>query len=105
MPESTCLHIQDRGSGSIRVVEFPWISVRIGAAGFCEVRSRRRRFTRPSMSVTRRRTKWQLLPLDSRGLLLVRDEPVHIACSLPFDLPFQIGSGVPDVATDPVSES
>ena len=38
MPESTCLHIQDRESGPIRVVELPWISVRIGRAAFCEVR-------------------------------------------------------------------
>ena len=30
MPESICLHIQDRESGPIRVVEIPWISVRIG---------------------------------------------------------------------------
>ena len=38
MPESTCLHIQDRESGPIRVVELPWISVRIGRAAHCEVR-------------------------------------------------------------------
>ena len=38
MPESTCLHIQDRESGPIRVVELPWISVRIGRAAYCEVR-------------------------------------------------------------------
>ena len=38
MPESTCLHIQDRESGPIRVVEIPWISVRIGRAAYCEVR-------------------------------------------------------------------
>ena len=38
MPESTCLHIQDHESGPIRVVDIPWISVRIGRAAFCEVR-------------------------------------------------------------------
>ena len=38
MPESTCLHIQDRESAPIRVVEIPWISVRIGRAVYCEVR-------------------------------------------------------------------
>lgn len=38
MPEAICLHIQDRESGPIRVVEIPWISVRIGCAAFCEVR-------------------------------------------------------------------
>src|SRR5271166_3686000 len=37
MPESTCLHIQGRESGPIRVVELPWISVRIGRAAYCEV--------------------------------------------------------------------
>ena len=38
MPETTCLHIQDHESGPIRVVDIPWISVRIGRAAFCEVR-------------------------------------------------------------------
>ena len=38
MAESTWLHIQDRESGPIRVVESPWISVRIGRAAHCEVR-------------------------------------------------------------------
>ena len=38
MPESTCLHIQDRPSGPIRVVEIPWLTVRIGRASYCEVR-------------------------------------------------------------------
>ena len=38
MTESTWLHIQDRESGPIRVVELPWISVRIGRAAHCEVR-------------------------------------------------------------------
>ena len=51
MPESTCLHIQDRESGPIRVVELPWISVRIGRAAYCEVRlpdvGRRRRSLPP----------------------------------------------------------
>ncbi len=38
MTKSTCLHIQDHESGPIRVVELPWISVRIGRAAHCEVR-------------------------------------------------------------------
>ena len=38
MPESTCLHIQDHETGPIRVVDIPWISVRIGRAAYCEVR-------------------------------------------------------------------
>ena len=38
MPDTSCLHIQDLGTGPIRVVDIPWISVRIGRAAYCEVR-------------------------------------------------------------------
>ena len=58
MTESICLHIQDRDSGPIRVVELPWISVRIGRAAHCEVR-----LTEPDLPE-------EALPLAAQGAVV-----------------------------------
>ena len=62
MTESTCLHIQDHESGPIRVVELPWISVRIGRALHCEVRLTNHDFPEEICRLQRRGRSWRLLP-------------------------------------------
>ncbi len=92
MPESTCLHIQDRTSGPIRVVEIPWISARIGSAGYCEVRLVDLELAAEACRIQRRGRTWHLLPLGPRGSVSLHDQPVQGSCPLPFDTPFRIGA-------------
>ena len=92
MPESTCLHIQDRDSGPIRVVEIPWISVRIGRAAYCEVRLADRDVAEEACRLQRRGRTWHLVPLGPKGSILVQDRPIEGPYPLPFDVPFRIGS-------------
>ena len=66
MTESTCLHIQDRESGPIRVVELPWISVRIGRAAHCEVRLTEHELPDEVCRLQRRGQSWRLLPGRTR---------------------------------------
>ena len=92
MPESTCLHIQDRESGPIRVVEIPCISVRIGCAAFCEVRLTDRDLAEEACKLQRRGRTWHLIPLGPKGSVLVQDRPIEGPCPLPFEVPFRVGS-------------
>ncbi len=92
MPESICLHIQDRESGPIRVVEIPWISVRIGCAAYCEVRLADLELAEEACRLQRRGRTWHLVPLGPKGSILVQDRPVEGPYPLPFDVPFRIGS-------------
>ncbi len=105
MPESTCLHIQDRESGPIRVVELPWISVRIGRAAFCEVRLADQDLTAETCRLTRRGRNWNLVPIGSQSLVMLEGRTVKGPCPLPFNVPFRVGSYCltlrQDVAADP----
>ncbi|MGO8900357.1 MAG: hypothetical protein ACLQU5_18710 [Isosphaeraceae bacterium] len=92
MPESICLHIQDRESGPIRVVEIPWISVRIGCAAYCEVRLADLELAEEACRLQRRGRTWHLLPLGPKGSILVQDRPIEGPYPLPYDVPFHIGS-------------
>ena len=84
MPESTCLHIQDRESGPIRVVELPWISVRIGRAAYCEVRlpddQRRRGSLPPHAQGTRPGAS---IPAAGPGLILFEGRPLRAPVPCP----------------------
>jgi hypothetical protein len=92
MPESTCLHIQDRESGPIRVVELHWISVRIGRAAFCEVHLPDDRLADEACRLTRKGRTWSLIPSSSgRGPVLIEGRPLNGPCRLPFDVPFRLG--------------
>ena len=92
MPESTCLHIQDRESGPIRVVELPWISVRIGRAAYCEVR-----LTEHDLADEACRLVSQGAVVASRARrerespIMLEGRPVDGSCPLPFDVPFRVG--------------
>ncbi len=92
MPESICLHIQDRESGPIRVVEIPWISVRIGCAAYCEVRLADLALAEEACRLQRRGRTWHLVPLGPKGSILVQARPIEGPCPLPFDVPFHVGS-------------
>src|SRR5437660_479160 len=92
MPESTCLHIQDRESGPIRVVELNWISVRIGRAAYCEVRLPGAEHDEEVCRLTRRGRTWSLIPSSGAGLILIEGRPVSGPCPLPFDVPFRLGT-------------
>ncbi len=91
MPESTCLHIQDQESGPIRVVDIPWISVRIGRAAFCEVRLTSDELADEACRLYRRGRSWHLVPVGAKGEILVEGRSVSASCPLPFDVPFQVG--------------
>ena len=92
MPESTCLHIQGRESGPIRVVELPWISVRIGRAAYCEVQLAEYDLADEACRLQRRGRFWHLVPVATRSLVLLEGRPVDGPCQLPFDMPFYIGT-------------
>ena len=92
MPESTCLHIQDRHSGPIRVVEIPWMTVRIGRAAYCEVRLTEAGLADEVCRLQRRGRSWNLVPLSLKGgPILVQDRSIEGPHPLPFDVPFRIG--------------
>jgi hypothetical protein len=91
MPESTCLHIQDRESGPIRVVELPWISVRIGRAAYCEVRLPDAQVAEEACRLTRRGRTWSLIPSTAQLPILFEGQPLDRPCPLPFDVPFRMG--------------
>jgi tetratricopeptide (TPR) repeat protein len=92
MPESVCLHIQDRESGPIRVVDIPWISVRIGRASFCEVRLADYDLAEEVCRLYRRGRAWQLVPKDGRTEISLEGQRVDRLCALPFDVPFCVGT-------------
>lgn len=93
MPESTCLHIQDRPAGPIRVVEIPWMTVRIGRAAYCEVRLTEAGLADEVCRLQRRGRTWNLVPLSLKGgPILVQDLSVAGPHPLPFDVPFRIGT-------------
>jgi tetratricopeptide (TPR) repeat protein len=91
MPESTCLHIQDHESGPIRVVDIPWISVRIGRAAFCEVRLSSDNLADEACRLYRRGRSWHLVPVGDKGKILVDGRSVTAMCALPFDVTFRVG--------------
>ena len=91
MPESTCLHIQDHESGPIRVVDIPWISVRIGRAAFCEVRLTSDDLADEACRLYRRGRSWHLVPVGGKSKILVDGRSVDASCPLPFDVPFRVG--------------
>jgi hypothetical protein len=91
MPESICLHIQGRESGPIRVVELPWISVRIGRAAYCEVQLAEFDLADEACRLQLRGRSWHLVPVAARSLVSLEGQPVVSACPLPFDVPFTIG--------------
>ncbi len=91
MTESTCLHIQDRESGPIRVLELPWISVRIGRAAHCEVRLTDPDLPEEICRLQRRGLSWRLLPARSDYPILLNGQRVGGVCLLPFNIPFRAG--------------
>jgi tetratricopeptide (TPR) repeat protein len=91
MAETTCLHVQDRESGPIRVVEIPWVSVRIGGAAHCEVRLAERDLAEEVCRLYRRSGAWHLLPVVTGCAILLDGQPVTALCPLPFDVPFRVG--------------
>jgi hypothetical protein len=91
MAEPTCLHVQDRESGPIRVVEIPWVSVRIGQAAHCEVQLTEHDVDDVVCRLYRRSGTWHLLPAETRQPILLDGKPVTELCPLPFDVPFRFG--------------
>ena len=93
MPESTCLHIQGRESGPIRVVELPWISVRIGRAVFCEVQLPEYDLADEALTAIQHRGRfWHLVPVGLPSPVLVEGRPIDGPFQLSFDVPFSIGA-------------
>jgi len=92
MPESTSLHIQDRESSQIRVVEIPWIVVRVGRATYCEVRVPDGDLAEEACRLQRAGRGWHLIPLGPAGSILLQERPVDGPHPLPFDVPFRVGS-------------
>ncbi len=91
MTKSTCLHIQDRESGPIRVVELPWISVRIGRAAYCEVRLAGLDLPDEVCRLQRRGLTWRLLPTGSDCPVFMSGRRLGGVCTLPFNVPFRAG--------------
>ena len=92
MAESTCLHIQDRESGPIRVVELPGISVRIGRAPHCEIQLTELGRAEEVCRLLRRGRSWQLVPNGKGSPIRLEGRSLSGCCLLPFDVPFFVGS-------------
>ncbi len=92
MTQSTCLHIQDRESGPIRVVELPGISVRIGRAPHCEIQLTELGRAEEVCRLLRRGRSWQLVPNGKGGPIRLEGRSLSGCCLLPFDVPFFVGS-------------
>ena len=92
MPKSTSLHIQDQESSQIRVVEIPWITVRVGRAAYCEVRLPDGDVAEEACRLQRRGQGWHLIPLGPAGSIMLQGRPVDGPQPLPFDVPFCVGS-------------
>src|SRR5262249_18449544 len=97
-----------RESGPIRVVELPWISVRIGRAAYCEVRLPDTQIAEEACRLTRKGRTWNLIPSSVAGPILLEGRPLNGPCSLPFDVPFRLGASCLTlrhaVAADPDGE-
>ena len=91
MTESTCLHIQDRESGPIRVVELPWISVRIGRATYCEVRLAGPDLPDEVCRLQHRGLTWRLLSVGGDCPVFMNGQRLGGVCVLPFNVPFRAG--------------
>jgi hypothetical protein len=91
MPNSTCLHVRERESGPIRVVEIPWVSVRIGRASYCEVRLADVDLPPEVCRLRRRGGSWQLVPLAAKTWVQVDGRPVESPCPVLYGAPFFVG--------------
>src|SRR5262249_12702691 len=91
MPESTCLHIQDRESGPIRVVELPWIAARAGGAARCEARLPDADVADEACRLPGRGRTWSLVPASGSSAIVFEGRPLDGPCPLPFDVPFRMG--------------
>ena len=91
MPESTCLHIQDRESGPIRVVEIPWISVRIGRAAYCEVRLPGTTWPTKPAACSAGGGPGTSCPARPTSPIFLEGRRLNGSCLLPFDVPFRVG--------------
>ena len=91
MTESTCLHIQDRESGPIRVVELAWMSVRIGRAPYCEVRLTGPDVPAELCRLQRRGQSWRILPSSSASPVLLEGRRLGSPCVVPFGIAFRAG--------------
>jgi tetratricopeptide (TPR) repeat protein len=99
MPESTCLYIQEHESGPIRVVDIPWISVRIGRAAFCEVRLMSDDLADVACRLYRRGRSWHLVP-GAGSQISLHGRAIDASCPLPFDAPLKIGNYCLTLRTD-----
>jgi hypothetical protein len=104
MAKSTCLHIQDRESGPIRVVAIPWISIRVGRAAYCEVRLPDNDLPDLACRIKRRGNSWQIVPAASPSDIWINGRPIDGACALPYDTPFQIGAHCLTLRQDQTAE-
>jgi tetratricopeptide (TPR) repeat protein len=91
MPGSAFLHIQDRESSPIRVVELPWISVRIGRAAYCEVRLTGADLAAEVCRLQRRGQTWSIIPLTRSDQVWLDGRPLKGPHPLPLDVPFRVG--------------
>jgi hypothetical protein len=91
MPESTCLHIQEREAGPISIVEIPWNLVRIGRAIHCEVRLPGPELAEEVCRLYRRGRSWRLVPVSAESPILLDGRSVSGPCPLAFDVPFRVG--------------
>lgn len=91
MTKSTCLHIQDRESGPIRVVEIPWTSVRIGRAAYCEVRLSDHGLADLACRLKRQGRSWHLIPVATPSVVWLEGRPIDSPSPLPYGVPFHVG--------------
>ncbi len=91
MPETACLHIQTRASDTVRVVDLPGGSIRIGRAAYCEVRLTDLSLADEECRLRLRRGQWELAPSANGRSVAIDGEGVRVPRPLAMDAAFTIG--------------
>ncbi len=92
MPETSCLHIQNRDSDPIRVVAMTGGSVRIGRAAYCDVRLADAALDDEVCRLRRRHETWQLVPVARNGSVWLDGRKVESPITLKIGQTFLVGT-------------
>ena len=91
MRESTFLHIQGGGDPTIRMIELPAGSVRIGRGAHCEVRLTNEGLGDVQCLLRRRGSTWNFQPVGPPGHVWIDGKPTDSQCPIPLGVPFRVG--------------
>jgi tetratricopeptide (TPR) repeat protein len=108
MAESSCLHIQEKQSGPIRVIALPWLWARVGRASYCEIRLNGEDLPDEVCRLQRKGRTWYVLATSTEHQVVLGGREVRGSSPLPFDVPIEAAGHRltlrPDISFEPVWE-